>query len=355
MASQLSLFTEYIPTIAKFPSTRYQGSKQKFADWIWECIKDIPFDSALDAFGGTGSISFRLKEEGKQVTYNDILPFNYIIGKALIENKNSYIDEYEINELLKKKNNTIYPDFIEHTFKDIYYTDEENQWLDMVSTNIRQMRNTYKQAIAYFALFQSCIIKRPYNLFHRRNLYVRLQEVERSFGNKKTWDTPFEVHFRKFIKEANNAVFDNGKQCRSFNHDVFDIKPEYDFVYIDTPYLNNNGIGVDYADFYHFLNGLVNYNNWATNIDYNSKHLRLFRQHNVWNDSETIHKSFEQLFCQFRNATLAISYRSNGIPTIDELVDMLKKLRKRISIYQSNDIKYVLSTKQSNEVLIVAH
>lgn len=354
MAAQLSLFTEYIPTIAKFPTTRYQGSKQKFVDWIWECIKDIPFRSALDAFGGTGSVSFRLKEEGKQVTYNDILPFNHIIGKALIENKNTILDDYEIDALLKKDTNISYPNFIERTFKDIYFVDEENHWLDVVSTNIRNMNDPYKQAIAYFALFQSCIIKRPYNLFHRRNLYVRLQEVERSFGNKKTWDTPFEIHFRKFVEEANNAVFDNGVNCRSINYNVFDVKPEYDFIYIDTPYLNNSGIGVDYADFYHFLNGLVDYDNWNTRIDYNSKHLRLLRQPNIWNDSATIYQAFEQLFSQFRHATMAISYRSNGIPSIEELVKILKSLGKNVKIHQSVDIKYVLSTKQSNEILIVA-
>ncbi len=354
MASQLSLFTEYIPTIAKFPTTRYQGSKQKFADWIWECIKDIPFHSALDAFGGTGSVSFRLKEEGKQVTYNDILPFNHIIGKALIENKSTILDDYEIDALLKKDTNISYPNFIERTFKDIYFTDEENRWLDVVSTNIRNMSNPYKQAIAYFALFQSCIIKRPYNLFHRRNLYVRLQEVERSFGNKKTWDTPFDVHFRKFVEEANNAVFDNGEFCSSINQNIFDVTPHYDFIYIDTPYLNENGIGVDYADFYHFLNGLVDYDRWNDRIDYNSKHLRLIRQPNIWNNSETIHQAFEQLFTQFRHSTMAISYRSNGIPTINELVKLLERLGKNVKIHQSADIKYVLSTKQSNEVLIVA-
>lgn len=354
MASQLSLFTECIPTVAKFPSTRYQGSKQKFVDWIWECIKDIPFHSALDAFGGTGSVSFRLKEEGKQVTYNDILPFNHIIGKALIENDGIYLEEAEIDVLFRKDESITYPNFIERTFQDIYFTDEENRWLDIVSTNIRRMDNTYKQAIAYFALFQSCIIKRPYNLFHRRNLYVRLQEVERSFGNKKTWDTPFEVHFRKFVEEANNAIFDNGEQCRSINHNIFDVEPEFDFVYIDTPYLNDSGIGVDYADFYHFLNGLVDYENWQSRIDYKSKHLRLFRQPNVWNDSETIHQAFELLFTQFQHSTMAISYRSNGIPTIGELVEILERLGKNVSIYQSGEIKYVLSTKQTNEILIVA-
>lgn len=49
-----------------FPSTRYQGSKQKFVDWIWQCIKDIPFHTVLDAFGGTGSIAYKMKEEEKK-------------------------------------------------------------------------------------------------------------------------------------------------------------------------------------------------------------------------------------------------------------------------------------------------
>lgn len=354
MSSQLSLFTEHIPIVAKFPTTRYQGSKQKFADWIWDCVKNIPFHSALDAFGGTGSVSFCLKKEGKQVTYNDILPFNHIIGKALIENTDTRLDSSEVDTLLKKDSNIEYPNFIEQTFKDIYFTDEENRWLDVVSANIRRMNDPYKQAVAYFALFQSCIIKRPYNLFHRKNLYVRLQDVKRSFGNKKTWDTPFEVHFRKFVDEANNAIFNNGETCRSINKNAFNIEPAYDFVYIDTPYLNNNGIGVDYADFYHFLNGLVDYDNWANRIDYKSKHLRLLRQPNVWNEANTIHKAFEQLFTQFQNSTMAISYRSNGIPTIEELVRILESLGKNVKIHQSCDIKYVLSTKQTNEILIIA-
>lgn len=351
---QQSLFVEEIPTVAKFPSTRYQGSKQKFTDWIWDSVKDIPFHTVLDAFGGTGSVSFRLKEEGKEVTYNDILPFNHIIGRALIENEDTVLDDYEVEMLLHRQQGVSYPDFIERTFKDIYFTDEENRWLDVVSTNIRLMNDIYKQAIAYFALFQSCIIKRPYNLFHRKNLYVRLQDVSRSFGNKKTWDTPFETHFRKFVNEANNSVFNNGECCRSMNRNVFDIERKYDFVYIDTPYLNEKGVGVDYADFYHFLNGIVDYENWSSQIDYSSKHLRLYRHPNVWNNSETIYRAFEQLFYQFRKSTMAISYRSNGIPTINELVEMLKRLGKNVRIVQSGDIKYVLSTRQSNEVLIVA-
>ena len=124
-------------TIAKFPSTRYQGSKQKFVDWIWQCIKDIPFYTILDAFGGTDSVSFKMKEEGKKVTYNDILPFNYTIGKAIIENNKTLLDENDLENILTIHPNVSYPNFIENTFKDIYYTDEENRWLDIVTTNIK--------------------------------------------------------------------------------------------------------------------------------------------------------------------------------------------------------------------------
>lgn len=295
-----------------------------------------------------------MKEEGKKVTYNDILPFNHIIGKALIENNGTLLNENDVEDILRIHDNISYPNFIENIFKDIYYTDEENHWLDIVTTNINSINDEYKQAMAYFALFQSCIIKRPYNLFHRKNLYVRMQDVQRSFGNKKTWDTPFETHFRKFVQEANSAVFNNYEHCTSINRNVFDINQQYDLIYIDTPYINNDGLGLDYADFYHFLNGIVNYDNWDSMIDYSSKHLRLKRKANEWTDSQKIHNAFENLFDKFSESILVISYRSNGIPKIEELVKMLEKIGKDVMIYQSSEIKYVLSNKQSNEVLIVA-
>jgi len=354
MSMQLSFFPELTKPIAKFPSTRYQGSKLKFVDWIWEIIKDLPFQTALDAFGGTGSVAYRLKKEGKKVTYNDVQPFNYYIGAALVENDEKKISDKDIEEILSAHSGFIYPNLIASTFKDIYYTDEENVWLDIVSKNIRNMEDPYKQAMAYFALFQSCIIKRPYNLFHRKNLSVRLKDVERSFGNKKTWDTPFEVHFRKFIKEANDAVFSNGEKCISKSCDIFDIENTYDLVYIDTPYLNDKGVGIDYSDFYHFLNGLVDYDNWESRIDYNSKNFRLQPTFSVWNDSECIDGAFIRLFKQFKDSIIVVSYRSNGIPTIKRLTELLESIGKTVSVHYSEDIKYVLSNKNSKEVLIVA-
>ena len=66
MADQISLFPQ---VETKFPKTRYQGSKAKLTNWIWDKISGLDFETALDAFGGTGTISYRLKQENKRVTY----------------------------------------------------------------------------------------------------------------------------------------------------------------------------------------------------------------------------------------------------------------------------------------------
>lgn len=340
--------------VGVLPSTRYQGSKSKILNWIDYYTKGLNFDSVLDAFGGTGCVGYVYKKKGKQVFYNDSLKFNYYVGLAIIENHGVTLDSNDVDFIFKKQSGVQYPSFIYDTFHDIYFTDEENKWLDVVITNIRKIENKYKQALAYYALFQSCIIKRPYNLFHRKNLYIRTAEVERSFGNKKTWDTPFEEHFVKFVEEANGAVFDNQKNNKAAHSDIFDLDiPKIDLVYIDTPYISAKGVGINYFDFYHFLEGIVSYDQWENIIDKNSKHKRIKNGKNEWCSKGEIHGAFERLFDKFKNSILIVSYRDDGTPTVSELVNMLKKRKKSIEL-KKLDYKYVLSNGKSKEVLIIA-
>lgn len=348
---QLSLIMD-IPE-PKFPTTRYQGSKLKISDWIWDNINGIQFETVLDAFGGTGCVSHMLKAKSKQVTYNDILRFNYYIGKALIENNSTYLTDEDVNKILTKNSDVNYQTIIEDNFADIYFKSNENQWLDIVACNIYQMEDNYKKAIAYFALFQSCIIKRPFNLFHRKNLYIRTADVERNFGNAATWETPFDVCFKKFVKEANNAIFDNGKNNIAINKDVFDIKGNYDLVYIDTPYISKKGATVNYHDFYHFLEGLVDYPNWINRIDLKSKHKKLKSIKSVWNDKNKITDAFDKLFDKYKDSVIVVSYRADGIPSIEELEQILSKYKKEIVEVIKTSYKYVLSHKESHEILLI--
>jgi adenine-specific DNA methylase len=350
--TQLTLTGDQIKPYS-LPTTRYQGSKSKIVKWIWENIKDIEFQSVLDAFGGTGTVGYFLKTKDKQVFYNDLLKFNYYIGTALIENENTRLSEGDIAFLLYPHQEINYPTFIQDTFSDIYYTNEENKWLDMIIQNIETLDNLYKKMLAYYALFQSCIIKRPYNLFHRKNLYVRTSDVKRSFGNKTTWDRSFEEHFKKFANEINGYVFSNGRKNKASNLDVFDIEGDFDLVYIDTPYISKDGVGVDYLDFYHFLEGIVNYPKWGDMINYNSKHRKIKHNKPIWSDKDRIHTAFDRLFKKFQNSVIVVSYRSDGIPSIEELRRLLEKYKHKVRIVRYGDYKYVLSNNRSEECLIV--
>jgi adenine-specific DNA methylase len=340
--------------MAEFPSTRYQGSKAKLVDWIWEQIADLDFITCLDAFGGTGAVAYRLKQAGKRVIYNDLLRFNYYVGVALIENSRVRLNPEEVDWLLQIHPEIAYPRFVQDNFSGIYFTDEENTWIDQMITNIRQLTDPYKFALAFFALCQACIIKRPYNLFHRKNLYIRFAEVERSFGNKTTWDRPFDEWFRIFMGEANRAVFDNGQTNNALNLDAVDVPGEYDLVYIDTPYISKRGVAVDYLWFYHFLEGLTMYDEWSKHIDYRSKHRRLKPRPSEWADKKRIHAAFDRLFHRYQKSILAVSYRSDGIPSESDLVSLLKRYKRNVRVEHFGQYKYVLSTNaESKEILLI--
>ncbi|MBC8185872.1 DNA adenine methylase [candidate division KSB1 bacterium] len=347
--NQLKLFRN-----PKFPTTRYQGSKVKLIDWIWDKIKGFEFDTVLDAFGGTGSVGYKLKQEGKEVAYNDYLKFNWYIGLALIENDNVLLEKDDINSILYEDINENNLSFIYDTFNDIYFTDEENKWLDNVISNIKHIDNIFKQAIAYASLFQACLVKRPFNLFHRKNLYLRFNDVERSFGNKVTWDTPFEEHYRKYISEINNAIFSNNRKNKAINYDVFQINQHFDLIYIDTPYISSKGVGVDYLGFYHFLEGIVNYSNWGNLLNLKSKHKRMVNHNNsAWAKPKEIYESFEKLIKKYQDSILVISYRSDGIPSIIELKSLLKKYKSNVIEERKSNYKYVLSKTKTEEVLLI--
>lgn len=337
-----------------FPTTRYQGSKRKLASGIMKAVADLEFTTVLDAFGGTGAVAYAFKRAGKQVTYNDILAFNHQVGLALIENDEVELSEEEFREVGRRNAGVQYDDFIEDTFDGIYFTRDENRWLDVAVGNIRAIPCRYRRAIAWYALFQSALIKRPYNLFHRKNLHMRLATVERGFGNKTSWDRPFEDHFQAFAREANGALFRGRRRCISLCGDALQIQGNFDLVYIDPPYINASGVSVPYREFYHFLEGLIDYDNWPGRVDVDYKHRPLHRIEESWCDASKIRGLFADLFDRFRDSIVLVSYRSDGIPEIAELSEMLAAVKKEVRVIYGIEQPYALSTNRSSrEVLLI--
>lgn len=346
--------------VTTFPTTRYQGSKRKIIPWIYDCIKDLNFNTALDAFGGSGVVSLLLKRMGKGVTYNDILLFNKIVGDSFISNNNVTISEDDITHLFNHKPHKR-ETFIADNFKDIYYLEEENIWIDNLIQKINDLnllysgeKLKYKQAIAYNALFQSCLIKRPYNLFHRNNLNMRTRDVKRNFGNKTAWETPFEIHFRKFIKEINGAVCESSVQCMATNKDVFEIDgSKYDLIYIDPPYIKKNSTNEsgNYLKCYHFLEGIANYAQWKEILDENTPNKRIGDSFlpNYFTPSQAYY-TFERLISRFQHSIIVISYKYGGLPSIDELTELLKTYKTSVKVFDKH-YKYALNKQNGDAVL----
>lgn len=345
------------PERFKYPSTRYAGSKRRLLDWIWEHVKDLKFNTVLDLFGGTGSVSLMFKRYGKQVLYNDLLKFNQLIGMAIIENKNTFVSDSDVDKILTFNNKMDYPDFIQKNFKDIFFLDHENEWLDTVTTNILNLKNRYKKAILFASLFQSCLAKRPFNLFHRANLYIRTANVPRSFGNKTTWETPFEQLLRRFVKEYNRAVFDNGKKNLVIGgYDAISAPNGVDLVYIDPPYFSQKSGETNYIVFYHFLEGLADYKNWKNRIDNCSTKIKRIKDSpeiKAWTHKEQIKNSFRKVIERFQDAVIVLSYQEGGIPSKEEIFEMLRTYKRLVRVF-SKPHRYVLSSDVKNELLFIA-
>lgn len=338
--------------------TRYQGSKRKVLHELYAVFREQSFRTCLDAFGGTGSVTHCLARMGKHVTFNDVLPFNVVIAKALFSNKPIVLTRGELENLFTKRESVQYHDYIATTYRDIYYLDHENVELDIVCQNIPLLKDEVARCEAYYAFFQALLRKRPYNLFHRANLHMRTNNVERSFGNKATWDRPFLSHMLTFYEELRKYRETPTKHPVQFLcESAFSISNKYDLVYIDTPYAKGKGIQEsNYFNFYHFLDAVLDYDNIPRRALCVLKHRPIYEYNRPWYPHNSVLEAFNSLFNHFRESILVISYRSDGHPMPDELMRLLHGLYREVQMRYLADYKYVLSSRKANtkEMVIVA-
>lgn len=345
----------------KLPRTRYQGSKNKLLEKIYEQIQStIPQTRCvLDLFGGTSVVSLLLKSKGYTVYYNDIMKFNRSVAETLLNScRNDLPTEDEIRSLFVRRDDIKYNNVVEEYFRDVYFTDAENRQLDIIIQNIDMMPENIEKHVLLYLLIQACISKRPYNLFHRKNLGMRLKEVKRSFGNKKTWDTPFVDHMIKFRNELYDCNLGSNTKSETlslpYNGIPENILERVDTVYIDPPYFKTNKSNDDYISYYHFLEGLVQYDSWKDLIDFESLH-RKFK--GCVSEIYTIDNPidmFTEIIHKYSNKNIVISYRLDGFPTIDYIMTELKKVKVNVVLTEI-DYKYALAKKPVQECIIIGY
>lgn len=341
---------------AEFPSTRYQGSKRKLLPFLYQACKNYDFRSVLDLYSGTSSVSLMFRYMGKKVTANDYMLYNWVTAKTLLGATNEWLNSLDIFDLVErcfqKNENTHYS--VSDNFSEIYYPRGENEEIDRFCANLKKFPTEQADLLIYL-MGQAMLMKRPYNLFHRANLEMRTKDVPRSFGNAKTWETPFATHMLKLFKKLQKCKF-KGPAGSAFCINVTDIKDlvvDPDLIYLDPPYLNKSNVPVDYSMFYHFLDGLVDYSLFAQgNIKYPHKPIAL--KPSRWRTPAGGLAEISEVLCRWPKARIAISYRGDGCPSIDDLKAILNQAGYVINEHTAVDYKYALSKNvDASEDLII--
>lgn len=339
------------------PTTRYYGSKRKLVDNIWSALESLhaEYDTVLDLFGGTGLLSYYMASKNKSVIYNDIMQFNCAVAEALLHTCRGSFTQQDAIELLNKNEAYDYHYYIRDIYEGIYYTAEENAMIDVVTQNISRLPESMRYS-AYYVLFQSCMIKRPFNIFHRKNLNLRENHVISKFGNKHTWEQPFDVLFRRFTDELNKCQFVNLPDVQIINQSALNVDIHADLVYLDTPYFAKNGSPVSYHSRYHFLEGLMNYEQIPNHVNMEKANKEMdFSRSDEFERKTTFLEHLHQLLDQHNNSIIAMSYTSNGYPTVDELKQAIEQHKERVIVIELGVHPFALNRNNDGrkEVLIV--
>lgn len=305
----------------KFPGTRYMGSKNKILYQIWDILKEYNFNSFCDAFSGSNVVGYFMKCHNKKVISNDFLTMSYHTANAIIKNTCVKLNNEDISLLINTKNNY---NFITTTFKNLYFSDEDNNFLDRVRYNIDSLEDPFKKSIALSALGKACIKKRPRGIF----TYVG----HRYDDGRKDLQLSLKEHFINNIKLYNDSIFNNFELNESYNIHTQELNVNVDLIYFDPPYYSLKSDN-DYVRRYHFVEGLMK--NWeGLEIQTHTKTKKFKSYKSPFSNKNDAYIEFDKLFSKYKDSIIAVSYSSNSLPTKDEIKQLLKKYKKNVVVHE---------------------
>lgn len=331
--------------MSKYPKINYIGNKDKLVNWI---IDNLPLKkgTVLDLFSGGNSVAYALKENDYTVYSNDALYSNFVISKAIIENKDIKLSEEILNtKVTEAQINKKYKE-ISFLSNRLYY-DEEVKELAKLFVISEKIENEYEKYMFLALIRRAMIRKLPYSRMNVPwNQIQKLRDEDYSYEKYKRrrayHNFAFERHIRDNLENYNNAVFDNKKDNKSFNYDSFDmidnLKEKVDIIYMDPPYPATMN---KYGDFYGLYDKAVKHEISYVNFSENNMFL------------SNLEKLIEK--CIEKTKYIVISESNKTKPTVKELSDMLSKYGT-VKVYSKEHQYKVtgsINKNQTVEMLIV--
>ncbi len=317
--------------LGDFPRLRYMGSKYRLVPHLAEVFREVGGRTALDAFSGSGVVSYLLKAMGFEVTSNDFLNFPSIIARATVVNHTVKLTRAEVDTICGPPADG--RRFIQETFDGLYFTAEDRLFLDSAWSHIDSLPG-HKRAIAISALVLAAARKQPRGVFTFTDL--------RYDDGRRDLRLSLKEHFRERVAEYNKVVFNSKMPCRSLCGDVADIDPAgFDLVYLDPPYAPPRDDN-DYIKRYHFLEGLSVY--WrGQKIMHDTRTKKLEKRYTPFAYKHSITEALRNTFKKFADSTIVLSYSSNAVPDAETILGLLGEVKSDVEVRPINH-KYSFGT-----------
>jgi adenine-specific DNA-methyltransferase len=305
---------------AGFPRLRYMGSKYRLVPQLAGVFAELGGTTALDAFAGSGVVSYLLKCLGYRVASNDFLTFPTVIADATVVNQEDVLTPEDVDRICGPAADD--RDFIRSTFDGLYFTAEDRAFLDTAWSHVDHLPG-HRRALAISALVLAAARKQPRGVFTVTDL--------RYDDGRRDLHQPLRDHFRRHAAAYNGVVFDNGLTNTVTCSDVLELNPAgYDLVYLDPPYAPPRDDN-DYIKRYHFLEGLSVY--WrGQRIMELTRTKKLAKRYTPFAYKHTITEALRRTFALFSDSTIVLSYSSNAVPDIATVEALLREVKREVDV-----------------------
>jgi len=326
--------SEVVRRASRFPRLRYMGSKYRLIPHLASAFTELGGATALDAFSGSGVVSYLLKTCGYRVTANDFLTFPAVIARASVVNQDVTLSTDDIARICGPPADD--RDFIQRTFAGIYFTAADLRFLDSAWSHIELM-DGHRRALAISALVLSAARRQPRGVFTVTGL--------RYDDGRRDLRLPLREHFAERAAEYNTVVFDSGRPCAATSCDVFDLPAGgYDVVYLDPPYAPPRDDNC-YIKRYHFLEGLSVYWDGQAPLE-TTRTRKLPKRYTPFSYTRTVTEALRRTVRQFGDSAIVLSYSSNAVPDAATIEGLLREVKRHVEVREIGHT-YAFGTHQA--------
>jgi len=332
---------------------KYTGSKKEILPVLLELIKPLKVKTVLDGFSGTTRVSQALKQAGYIVYANDIAVWSKVFGECYLLNRKPASYYLPIIQRLNNLSGK-YGWFSEN------YGGEPNDGSAIQKDGkkrIWQLHNTKKldaireeiDRIAKDEIEKSVLLT---------SLILAMDKIDSSVGHQVSYLKKWAPRAYNTMKMEVPRLIIDDKPHQIYQKDIFDLVNdiEVDLAYYDPPYGSSNELmppsRVRYASYYHIwkticLNDrpkLVGAANRREDVGdkISGSIFEEFRKNDK--GQYIVIEALERLIKNTPAKYIVLSYNNNGRATFKTIIDILKNLKKKISIIEMDYKKNVMAT-----------